>query len=215
MKDILQLPRLASLAGLAFALAASGCAGLGPSAQRWTPPPAGATWDVDQRNTGSYGRDARVQVTRGEGTWQGVPVVTLASSQGTTTQVAPNGHWIAVTGRDGKALTSWDPPLGFEYPMTVGKSWVTPYRMTVAASGRTIAYELACKVESHEKVTVRAGTFDAFKVACSTTIGNEETYWTNPDMGVFVKTSLRRLANSPFGPGTQETELVSAPAIKR
>ena len=215
MKQAVQRPpRLAALVGLAVLLAASGCASPGPRAARWTPPPVGATWEFDQRSTGSYGRDALVQVSRGDGTWQGQSVVTLATSLGTNTQALPNGRWMAITGRDGQALMSWDPPLGFDYPLEVGKSWVTPYRMTIA-SGRTIAYDLTCKVESHGKVTVKAGTFDAFQVACTTTIGNEETYWANPDMGVFVKTRLRRLASSPLGAGTQESELAAVPAVRR
>ena len=66
-----------------------------------------------------------------------------------------------------------------------------------------------------EKVTVKAGTFDTFKVVCTTDIGNEETYWTQPDLGVFIKTQLRRTDKSPFGPGTQAAELVSPPALPR
>lgn len=213
MKPAFTLTRRVGLAGMAAALGITGCTFLGPRAERWTPPPAGASWEIAQRNTGSYGKDAHVRVTRGEAIWQGAPVITFVSSQGTTTLAAPNGHWIAVVGRDGKTLMSWDPPLGFEYPMTVGKSWVSPFRMTLGASGKTVAYDLACKIESHEKVTVKAGTFDAFKVVCSTSIGNEETYWTHPDMGVFIKTRLRRTDKSPFGPGTQDAELVAAPAL--
>lgn len=207
--------RRAAWGGLAVVLAASGCAVLAPRADRWTPPPAGSNWEVAQRSTGSYGKDVVLSVTRGDGVWQGVPVVTFANSQGMTTMVRPDGHWIALVGRDGKAATTWDPPLGFDYPLTVGKSWVTSYRMTLGASGRTLAYDLACKTDSYEKVTVKAGTFDTFKVVCQTTIGNEETYWTNPEMGVFIKTSLRRTDKSPFGAGTQEAELLSVPAVKR
>lgn len=201
--------------GLATAGLISGCASLAPSAERWTPPPAGSSWEMAQRNTGSYGKDVQFRVTRGDGVWQGTPVVTLSNSLGMTTMAAPDsGRWIAIVGRDGKALTSWDPPLGWEYPLAVGKSWTTRYRMTLHASGRTVPYDLSCKIESYDKVTVKAGTFDAFKVVCATTIGNEEIYWTQPDMGVFVKASLRRTDKNPAGPGTQEMELVSAPALK-
>lgn len=215
MKPALKFTRRIGLLGMAAALAIGGCAVLGPRAERWTPPPAGSSWEVAQRNTGSFGKDAVVRLTRGEGVWQGSSVIAFVTSQGMTTLARPNGHWIAVVGRDGKTVMSWDPPLGFEYPLVVGKSWVSPFRMTLGASGKTIAYDLSCKIESHEKVTVKAGTFDAFKIVCTTNIGNEEIYWANPDVGVFIKTQLRRTDKSPFGPGTQEAELTSAPALPR
>lgn len=215
MKTASQNACRAAMGGMAIALATAGCAVLAPHSERWTAPPPGASWEIAQRSTGSYGRDAVLQVTRGDGSWQGAPVVTLANSLGMTTMTQPNGHWAAIVGRDGKAVMSWDPPLGFDYPLSVGKSWITPYRMTIGASGRTIAYDLSCKVGAYEKVTVKAGTFDAFRIDCSTTIGNEETYWTRPDMGVFIKTSLRRTDRNPFGAGTQEVELVSVPTVRR
>lgn len=203
--------RAAACGGLAALLAASGCASIEPRAERWTPPAPGSSWEIAQRNTGSYGKDVQLRVTRGDGVWQGAPVITLSNSLGVTTMVAPNGHWIAIVGRDGKPMSSWDPPLGFQYPLTVGSAWSTPYRLTLG-NGKTIPYTLSCKTESHEKVTVQAGTLDAFKVVCTTDIGNHETYWTHPDLGVFVKTKLVRDDKSPFGPGTQEAELVSLPA---
>lgn len=200
--------------GLAAAGLVSGCAGLAPRAERWVPPPAGSSWEIAQRNTGSYGKDATMRVTRGDGVWQGAPVVTITNSQGLTTMVAPNGHWIAIVGRDGKPVMSWSPPLGFDYPLTVGKTWSTSYRLTLHARGNTIPYDLACKVEGYEQVAVKAGSFDAFKVVCTSNIGNEEIFWTSPDRGVFIKTSLKRTDKSPFGPGTQEAELASAPASR-
>lgn len=198
--------------GLAAASLISGCASLEPRAERWTPPPAGSSWEIAQHNMGSYGKDAVLRVTRGDGVWQGAPVITITNSLGMTTMTAPNGHWLAVVGRDGKPIMNWSPPLGFDYPLMVGKSWTTAYRMTLA-NGKTVPYDLSCKIESYEKVTVKAGSFDAFKIVCATNIGNEETYWTKPDMGVFIKTSLKRTDKSPFGPGTQEAELVSVPAL--
>lgn len=214
MKSVWSARRRLALLGMATALGIAGCAGFAPRAERWTAPPAGSNWEVAQRSTGSYGKDILLRVTRAEAVWQGKPVLTFVNSLGMTTVLAPSGHWVAITGRDGQTITSWDPPLGFDYPMTVGKSWTTPYRMTLG-NGKTVPYDLSCRIEAHEKVTVPAGTFDAFKVACTTNIGNDETYWINPDMGVFIKTQLRRTDKSPFGPGTQEAELVTAPTYKR
>ncbi len=199
------------LGALSLTLLASGCAVLGPHAERWTPPPLGASWEVAHSNTGSYGNDAVVRYTRGEGLWQGEPVITMAASTGVTLMVGPDGHWRALVGPEGRTITSWHPPLGFQYPLTVGKSWVTAQEMMIGASRLAVSYDLACKVEAHEKVAVRAGTFDAFKVACTTTIGNEETFWVNPQMGVFIKAQLRRSERNPLGAGTQDSELLSAP----
>lgn len=215
MRSIDYFKRHAPMLGLFAAVLSAGCAVVEPKAERWVPPAVGSTWDIAQRNTGSYGKNVQFRVTRGDGTWQGMPVLTLSNSLGMTTMVSPeSGRWHAIVGRDGKALMSWDPPLGWDYPLTVGKTWTTSHKMTVHATGKTLSYDLACKVDNHGDVTVAAGTFKAFKVVCSTTAGNEETYWTSPELGVFVKTSLKRTDKSPFGPGTQEAELV-AQTIKR
>lgn len=181
-----------------------------PSYDHYVAPPVGATWTISQKNTGSYGKDVQLRVTREEGSWQGRPAIAFANSAGATTMAVPDtGRWLAIVGPGGKPLTSWAPALGWEYPLAVGKSWTTPYRMTVHATNTTIPYDLSCKVEGFEDVTVPAGSFKAYKIRCTTTIGTDETYWTSPELGVFVKASIRRSANSPFGPGTQESELVS------
>ena len=64
------------------------------------------------------------------------------------------------------------------------------------------------KVEAYEPVTVRAGTFNTFKILCKGP-GYEDTYWSSADYGMFLKTNLRRLPDHPQGPGTQEREVVA------
>lgn len=198
---------------LLCALLLAGCATpTSPVVTRYNPPPVGASWEVAQRNTGSYGRDVQFRMTRGDGTWQGRPVVTLRNSLGPTIMAEPaNGHWHAILGPDGRPMASFSPPVGWAFPVKVGATSSTRHRMTNHATGQSIEYDFNCRVEAHEKVTVRAGTFDAFRIQCTTTIGNEETYWSSPQMGLFVKTRLVRTAASPSGAGTQEAELVSAP----
>jgi hypothetical protein len=147
---------------------------------------------------------------RGEGVWQGKPAVTLThSATGMVIMTQPEtGRWMAWVSRDDKPIVTWDPPIGWQYPLKVGKEWATTHRMTMVATGRTTETLLACKVESYEPVTVRAGTFNSFKINCKGP-GYEDTYWSSPDYGMHLKTSLRRLADHPQGPGTQEHELVA------
>jgi hypothetical protein len=193
-----------------FAAVVSGCAAFGPQADGWVPVPAGATWEMAQRNTGSYGKDVRLKITRGDTTWNGAPAVTFANSLGATVIAQPaDGNWIAVLGRDGKPMVSFDPPIGWQWPLKVGKTWTTQHRMTMHATGKSVDYDFSCNVEDFEKVTVGAGTFDAFRVRCKSNVGTDETYWSSPGLGPFVKTSLRRDAKYPSGPGTQESELVA------
>ena len=196
--------------GLAAAVLTGGCATMEPKAERYVAPPIGSTWTTAQRNAGSYGSgDVQVQTTGGEQTWEGRQVVTFASSQGATLANPDTGKWIAFLGPDGKPVVSFDPPTGLDFPLSVGKTWTNSIRMTMHAANRTIPYDATCKVESYGDVTVRAGTFKAFKIACSTTLPTEETYWFGPETGVTVKSSHKRAANNPNGAGTRETELVS------
>jgi hypothetical protein len=60
---------------------------------------------------------------------------------------------------------------------------------------------------------VRAGTFKAYKVVYSDTTGVESTTWYCTELGVTVKLAGRRSAKHPAGPGTNDIELVSRPAM--
>lgn len=202
----------AGLAALA-ALVAAGCATVEPQITGWTPAPVGSSWEVAQRNTGSYGKDVQFKVTRGDATWQGAPAVAMKTSLGGTLLMRPSdGKWLGMMSPDGKPTVSFDPPVGWEWPLKVGRSWTTRHRMTMLATGNTVEYDFSCKVLDFEKVTVRAGTFDAFRIHCTTSTGSDDTFWTSPDVQPFVKTRLQRNASAPQGAGTQEAELVSLPA---
>jgi hypothetical protein len=99
--------------------------------------------------------------------------------------------------------------LSWEWPIEVGKTWTKKYTITIHATKQTIPFEVRQKVEAYEDVTVPAGTFKAFKVVTSDTLGSENINWFSPELGIFVKTTLRRTAKHPAGAGTRETELVS------
>jgi hypothetical protein len=123
--------------------------------------------------------------------------------------VTADGGWAAILSPDGKPILSYDPPFGFDYPLMVGKTWTKSYKLTVHASRRVFPFDATFKVEAYEDVTVPAGTFKAFKISSSTNTGSEDTYWFAPELGLFVKQSLRRTDKSGYGPGTREVELVS------
>lgn len=189
-----------------------GCAASGPQADTWVAPAVGTSWEIAQRNSGSYGKDVQYRVTRRDTTWKGAPAVALTNSLGGSIVAEPaGGKWLAMVGRDGQPAITFDPPLGWNYPLKVGKSWSGRQRLTVHASGKTIEYELSCSIPAFEKVTVPAGTFEAFRIHCTSSIGNDETFWTSPGLGTFVKTRLVRGPGNPFGAGTQESELVARP----
>lgn len=208
------LTRTAALVAAA-ALAACAGRGSGPVMDHWTAAPAGASWDVAQRNTGSYGKDAQFSWTREDMRWKGAPAVGLRGSNGITIVQEPvGGRFISILGPEGKPVFSYDPPIGWVYPLKVGSSWTQRQRMTVHASGKTLDFDFSCKVEGYEKVAVKAGTFDAFRIHCTTSTGSDDLYWTSPKLGTFVRTQLRRDASSPFGAGTQETELLTTPAVR-
>ncbi|HXD42836.1 MAG TPA: hypothetical protein VN649_19885 [Ramlibacter sp.] len=194
---------------------AAGCAVFGPQLTTWNPAPVGASWEIAQRNTGSYGKDTQLRITRiADSTWKDIPVAAMknTSTGGTLLMQASDGNWLAMLGPDGKPFMSFEPAIGWMYPLYVGKSWTTRHKMTTHASNQVTDYEMSCQVEEFEKVTVRAGTLDAFRVHCTNSIGNDDIMWSSPEVQPFVKTRLVRGPGSPFGPGTQESELVSRPS---
>jgi hypothetical protein len=91
----------------------AGCAALAPEVATWNIPPAGSTWQNVQRSTGSYGKDAEVQLTRGNGVWQGMPAVEIKSTAGFTIVATHDGRWYGILGGDGKPSVTFDPPIGF------------------------------------------------------------------------------------------------------
>ena len=193
-----------------------GCATVGePEVAKWNIPQPGSSWTVAQHNTGSYGKDIRFEVSQSEAMWKGQPAVARANSAtGMTTMFdRETSRLMAIVGRDGNPVVTIDPPIGFQFPLKVGKEWSTTHRWAVAATGRTTEMLFSCKVESYEPVTVPAGTFDSFKIRCKGA-GYEDVYWSSPDYGMFLKASLRRFADHSQGPGTQEQELVALNLVK-
>lgn len=197
-------------AGVTTALLAGGCAGLMPKTEAYKVPPLGSTWTNAQANTGSYGTGTtRSTTTRGERVWQGRQALIFQTQAGSMVADPADGKWIALLAPNESIVATWDPPLGYEYPLFVGKTWVSRHRITNRATGRVADFEANFKVEAFEDVTVPAGTFRAYRIRYTDTMGNEDMQWASPDLGIFVKTSQKRSASHPQGAGTRETELVS------
>lgn len=197
-----------------LATALVGCATQGPTTQGWRPVPVGSSWGSVQRNTGSYGRDAQVTLTRmPDRDWNGAPALVIRTNTGGMLLQHPSdGRWLALLAPDGRATATFDPPAGWTQPLVLGSSWKRQQKMTNPMSGRTFEYEWACSVPAAEKVSVPAGTFDALRVECTSTLDARETYWVTPTVNPFLKTRLERGPKHPAGPGTQETELLKLPS---
>lgn len=196
---------------LAAALAVAGCAEMQQQPVFQAP---GTTWVYAVRNTGSYGNVNAEQTSRavGERMWQGRKVY---ASENTTTGISflrdpDTGRWIA-NARGDTPLASVEPPLGWDRPVEVGKTWTRNHRFTNHANKTTTDFVGTWKVEAYEDMTVRAGTFKAYKIVHSDNIGGEGVTWWNPEMDMWVKQTNRRTAKHPAGPGTNEVELVQRP----
>jgi hypothetical protein len=208
MKSLLTFRLHLATASLAAALVAGGCSMMAPKAERYIAPPLGSTWTQAQRNTGSYGSGtAQVPFKRAERMWQGKMMGAIESPQQVILATS-GGGWAVILSPDGKPILSYDPPLDYDWPLVVGKTWTKSYKMTVHAKNQVVPFDATYKVEAYEDVTVPSGTFKAFKISFSS-IGSQDTYWFVPELGIFAKQSLRRTDKSGYGPGTREVELVS------
>lgn len=197
-----------AVAALGATILIAGCALMEPKAERYVPPPVGTTWERMTTDTGSYGSGSSKSVgSRGERTWQGEKVMTYEVAAGTVF-TKPDGAWIGIFKGETPVIT-WDPPLNWQYPLEVGKTWTREQRMTLHAAKRTVPYRVTQKVEAIEKVTVPAGTFKTFKVSTVTSLGDENLTWFSPEMGIFVKVHNTRTAKHPQGPGTRVIEVLS------
>lgn len=203
--------------GVSFAstLLFVGCASAPPQWERFVLPAAGSTWTQVQRDTGSFGSGTKQVVTRiAEATWEGRKVASYQTA--TQNLLVDADGFVAITAPTGQSVMRWDPPIGYQWPLEVGKTWTKDYVMTVAPSGQKVPFTTNWKVEAYEDVTVPAGTFKAWRVSYSDSLGETQTLWSAPDkLGGFVKQIRQRVATfEPGGAGTREVELVSIGASK-
>jgi len=128
--------------------------------------------------------------------------------QPTSTFVDADGCWVGIAAGS-KPLFSFDPPICYRFPIAVGNAWSDKRRMTIHQAKRTVNLESHWKVEGYEEVSVPAGTFGAYRITYSDSNGTDRVDWFSPELGIWVKSSVKRSTKHPAGPGTLESSLVS------
>jgi hypothetical protein len=166
----------------------------------------GSEWEFRERVSGSWAGGARRVprfVFQGEREWRGKKLLAYGTFH------LDNRMRFVARVREGQVLETWDPHYSpIEFPLFVGRSWSTNFAYQNQQTGRAYASVwLSFKVEAFEKVTVPAGTFDAFRIGGGET-GVHWTYWYAPEVTFLTKVRVERNSQSPSGPGLFEWELV-------
>lgn len=199
----------------AAALLLSGCASAPPSAQRYVPPAIGSSVEYRVTNTGSFGSAAAATVTMkvSETLYEGRMLRRYETPSGSTLQ-SPSAGTVAVFNPAGQPLMRYDPPLDFNFPLVVGKTWTADHELTVGAATKA-PMKTSWKVEAYEDVTVPAGTFKAWRIVMTDNFGFRQTTWSMPDtVGMFAKRISERPRGHPQGEGTQVLDMTKLPAVR-
>jgi hypothetical protein len=206
--------RLAILA--CCAALAAGCASAPPKAERYVAPPVGSSWKVQISSTGSFGNANKVeqQVSMRDVVVEGKPYHRFDAGGGANLMNDSVGVFM-VLGPGDRQLMRYDPPLGYEFPLEVGKAWTQDIALTVGGTTK-VPMKAQWKVEAYEDVTVPAGTFKAWRVSFTDNFGFKQTTWSLPEtVGTYAKRVSERPATHPQGgAGTQVIELLTLPAVK-
>lgn len=199
-------------AHLAALLLAAGCASTPPAATEMAEVPIGTVNTYHRKSSGSLGVfDGPVPWAVSRSTWQGRPVLAYTSPAGTSLHL-PRSHGLAASlNAQGQPSASYDPPIDLPWPLQVGKTWTTQHTVTMYPSGNTMTVTYRGTVESWGTVTVPAGTFKAYKVTWTDSLGEVETRWVSPSDGISpIKRHVERPASHPRGAGVLDAELLSS-----
>jgi len=197
---------------VAAPLLLQGCATAPPTANSMAESPMGTITTYHRKSAGSLGNfDGQVVWTQRTQTWQGRPVVSVASPQaGANLHDPVSQGLVAVLGASGAPQMVFSPPVDYQWPLQVGKAWTATYQVTLYPSGNTVPIRFDYRVESWGDVTVPAGTFKAFKLRWTTSTGETEERWVSPADGIAtVKRHVERPASHPQGAGVLDAELLS------
>ncbi|MDP1684091.1 hypothetical protein [Hydrogenophaga sp.] len=202
---------LSALAGFTL-LAVTGCATPPPVAERMEMSPMGTVTTYHRKSSGSLGTfDGQVVWTHAPATWQGKPVISFGAPQaGVALHDPVSFGMLATLHPDGRPAMSFDPPLDYAWPLTVGQTWSSQYTVTLHASGAKVPLKRDFKVEAIEDVTVPAGTFKTWKISWKDSTGETETRWISPAQGIAtVKRHVERPATHAQGAGVLDAVLLS------
>ena len=208
MKITATLSMIAGMALIPFSLALAQTEA--PRIERPVWPPPGSTWIVQTKSTGSLGSGSKTATWQalGEQDWEGRRVIGLTSGGGFYLYFDDSRRIVAQV-RDGKPVQTYDPYEAlYDWPLFVGKSWVSEFRIRDYVREQTVALKYDFRVEVFEEVATPAGVFKTFRIRRD---GPDDSYivWFDPELAVEVKRVWERFSSHRLGPGTNEMELVS------
>jgi hypothetical protein len=164
---------------------------------------------VETKSTGSLGSGSRIATWEalGEQDWEGRRVVGLTSGREFYLYFDASRRIVAQV-RDGKPVQTYDPYEAlYDWPLFVGKSWVSEFRIRDHAREQTVALKYNFQVEAFEEIPTPAGAFKAFRIRRD---GPDDRYivWFNPELAVEVKRVWERFSSHRLGAGTNDMEFV-------
>lgn len=209
----------AAVLGLALLpLLLGGCATPSPMAERMRVPSMGTVSTYHRTSSGSLGvYDGKVVWTHAPTTFQGKPMVLFSAPRvGGSVHDPVSFGVVASVLADGRPIMSYDPPIDYDWPLVIGKTWSAEHTVTLHTTGAKIPYRRDYRVEAVENLTVPAGTFKAWKLSWKDSNGETETRWIVPDAGIAtLKRHVERPATHPQGAGALDAELQSQEAPAR
>jgi hypothetical protein len=219
MNPICNFKWIVAGAAIATFVLVNGCTTPAPKVDRSVSAPAGTTMSYLRRSSGSFGAsDGPVDWTLMAREWQGKAVLAVVSPQAGTSLHDPasnNFGLLATLNRNGEPMLSFDPPVGFRYPLEVGMAWTSKHQMTVYPSREIRPFEVSYKIEAQESLTVPAGTFQTYRILITDNLGQVDRYWISPETGILtIKRSQTRPASHPQGAGQLDGELISLKVAK-
>jgi hypothetical protein len=201
-----------SILALSAGLLVAGCATGQATPGTMVSLPDGSQTVYHRKSSGSYGTfDGQVQWTQKAMDWQGRKVVANSSAQfGASYFDAATHGMVASFNATGQQTYAYDPPVGFVFPLEVGKAWVSEHKMTAVRNNQVLPMTVSYKIETLEDVTVPAGSYKAYKVVFTDSFGETTTQWSAPQLGLgtIKRISVRNTAH-PLGAGQLQAELLS------
>jgi hypothetical protein len=192
----------------------AGCASPPLASEAYIAPKPGSTVEYRMTNTGSFGNGTSLAMMRiTEATWKGQPVLRYEGPAGSVLNNDQAGA-VAILDPSGRPAVEYEPALGYQWPLTVGKTWESNHVVTTA-TGSQFPMKASWKVEALENVVVPAGSFRAWRVTMTDNLGLRQTSWSVPQkLGMFAKRLSERTASHPQGAGTQLYEMTQIPAVR-